>query len=1121
MCSEGGGLVASPPPHAPPQALQPPPLPARGLAEVLRYLFELLEREAEHLEARRAGLAATGGSEAAGALAAHLQRCLAPAAAGGEEVAALLELLYASLQAEGGAEELLAEASERLLRLLEAAPAALAPRLQECLGWMQQLALSKAAVDEATQSRLCAMMALTCRSMPAAKVEESLGSLVPLVPPASTPCVGLAEQRKAVGAMVAVGLIGSYQLEAKASGETLALLTRATLAMAALLTHDQAAVAAAAAASIGALGSLAPLPLPDGEAESGGAAEAASSDGVAAAAATPPSGGDEKARPPQTKLAVAARLLSLLDKLKTKEKAVLALGQLGHGEPHGIFRNDILSGLFGLAATKDVDLHLTVGESLAKIGTARPSPDAAASASRLPPLPPITIPRKPLAATAASGASAAAVAAAAAQQPNAEEAEAIAVDASLVAEASGGAPLLGYVLQKVLRQYIVDYKPLLRQAAVAWLLSIMKVAAQAPEMLKAAPDVQDALLKLLADSNEVTQELASKGLSILYDACDAETQERIVAQLVKGLQASRAASASSSGGDMATFSELSEIANNAGQPELVYKLMELSTASAVWNTRKGVAFALAEQSRGRLQKHLDKLVPTLYRYTFDPNPKIAAAMKQVWEALVPEPKKALAAHFNAVLSHVREGLTDRLWRSREASCSALAELLSGRTYDEVGEVMGEIQQKLMRALDDIKESVRKAALAAWRALTSAAVRLVDQTNSHREHARELLDALLPTLLDQGISHAQDEVRRLCTRQLLKICEAAGSAMQPHVVRLVPVLLESLSVVEDPMLNYLQLNAGQAGISDQALETARVNAMRSSDVSAVLDQCLRMMGEREVSDALPAICALLSRGTGLPTRSGTARFVLQLAQLQPLSVEPHSAQLLRVLRISTLSERSDVARKAYASAAAQVARNAPVDTLGELVIHLVGRYTSDEAGIDDDERMAITTLMRELLRSASDAMARVKSDWLPLAFIARHEPRSQLEVEAAPTNAQKEEKGALSLVWGQAFDEAGIGPSAVGLYVGEILQLIGTLIEGTSWALRRAAAYALVELTSSAKTAIAAKPELGAEVERLAGLLCDKKWRDKEDLVSKVAALLPVPPPRADAEQPEDASSADM
>ena len=71
---------------------------------------------------------------------------------------------------------------------------------------------------------------------------------------------------------------------------------------------------------------------------------------------------------------------------------------------------------------------------------------------------------------------------------------------------------------------------------------------------------------------------------------------------------------------MATFTELSEIANNAGQPELVYKLMELSTASAAWNTRKGMAFALGEVSRERLQKHLHKLVPTLYRYTFDPTP---------------------------------------------------------------------------------------------------------------------------------------------------------------------------------------------------------------------------------------------------------------------------------------------------------------------------------------------------------------------------------------------------------------------------------------------------------------------------------------------------------------------
>ena len=96
--------------------------------------------------------------------------------------------------------------------------------------------------------------------------------------------------------------------------------------------------------------------------------------------------------------------------------------------------------------------------------------------------------------------------------------------------------------------------------------------------------------------------------------------------------------------------------------------MELSTASAVWNTRKGVALALAGQSRDRLDAHLDKLLPTLYRYTFDPNEKIAHAMKQVWSSLVPEPKKSLTEHLPKVLEHRIERLVDRLWRAREPSC---------------------------------------------------------------------------------------------------------------------------------------------------------------------------------------------------------------------------------------------------------------------------------------------------------------------------------------------------------------------------------------------------------------------------------------------------------------------
>ena len=39
---------------------------------------------------------------------------------------------------------------------------------------------------------------------------------------------------------------------------------------------------------------------------------------------------------------------------------------------------------------------------------------------------------------------------------------------------------------------------------------------------------------------------------------------------------------------------------------------------------------------------------------------------------------------------------------------------------------------------------------------------------------------------------------------------------------------------------------------QALEAARVNAMRSSDVTTALDQCLKMMGDAEVADVMPSV-----------------------------------------------------------------------------------------------------------------------------------------------------------------------------------------------------------------------------------------------------------------------------
>ena len=318
-------------------------------------------------------------------------------------------------------------------------------------------------------------------------------------------------------------------------------------------------------------------------------------------------------------------MLHQLGESKTRGAVVGALGHLMAGEPHGPFRNLVLRHLFGLAAIKDVDLHLTVGEALALIGAAPgTAPDCVAGASPnaadadgdadidaaneagsataeagaatadggvlLPPLPPVVPPKK---AGVDTGVAAGSVAAAAARKA-----------AAATATASAGGALMGYVLRKLLDEFMVAWAPLVRQASTAWLLGLLQTRGDAVEVRAVAGEVQKALVALLADANEATQELAARGLSLLFERCDEATQEKIVKELVGALASTRTAAAGASGGEMATFTELSEIANNAGQPELVYKLMELSTASAMWNTRKGVAFALAGQSRQRLEAHL-------------------------------------------------------------------------------------------------------------------------------------------------------------------------------------------------------------------------------------------------------------------------------------------------------------------------------------------------------------------------------------------------------------------------------------------------------------------------------------------------------------------------------------
>lgn len=221
--------------------------------------------------------------------------------------------------------------------------------------------------------------------------------------------------------------------------------------------------------------------------------------------------------------------------------------------------------------------------------------------------------------------------------------------------------------------------------------------------------------------------MASRGVSLVYTRGDEATRKLLVEDLVSVLQgsgtkaatikvsgdtrifeegalgpsapppsssSSNAAASSSNnnsssteggggggGGSLSTYRELCSLATDLGQPDLIYKFMDLAHHQSAVNAKRGAAFgfaAVAKLAGAKLDPtHVAALVPKLYRYQYDPNPKVQDSMVLIWRALIDDPKKTIDAHFDAIISELLKEMGGRLWRNRQAAAGALADLIQG------------------------------------------------------------------------------------------------------------------------------------------------------------------------------------------------------------------------------------------------------------------------------------------------------------------------------------------------------------------------------------------------------------------------------------------------------------
>uniref|UniRef100_A0A4W6G8B0 Ecm29 proteasome adaptor and scaffold n=1 Tax=Lates calcarifer TaxID=8187 RepID=A0A4W6G8B0_LATCA len=694
-----------------------------------------------------------------------------------------------------------------------------------------------------------------------------------------------------------------------------------------------------------------------------------------------------------TKLSIVENLLTRIpsgkESTKMKERSIQTLGHLPVGDGDFPHQRKLLQGLMDSVEAKQVELQFTVGEAItsAAIGT---SSGAA---------------RDPWTCTE---------------------------DQYSPPHDVKNNDVVPWVLNCILAKYIPSQNPHVRQAACIWLLSLVKKLSQHKEIMSHLKEIQVAFISVLSEPDELSQDVASKGLGLVYEMGGENDQHELVSTLVETLMTGKRVKHAVSedtevfqgeglgktpdGHGLTTYKELCSLASDLNQPDLVYKFMNLANHHAMWNSRKGAAFGfhmIAAKAGEQLAPFLPQLVPRLYRYQFDPNLSIRQAMTSIWDALVTD-KTLVDKYLKEILQDVLSNLTSNTWRVRESSCLALNDLVRGRQADDLIDHLAEMWETLFRVLDDIKESVRKAADLTLKTLSKVCTRMCESTGSA---AQRTVAVLLPTLLEKGIVSNVSEVRSLSIQTLVKISKTAGARLKPHASRLIPALLEALSTLEPQVLNYLSLRATEQEKS--AMDAARLSAAKSSPMMETINMCLQHLDVSVLGELVPRLCELLKSGVGLGTKGGCASVIVSLTVQCPQDLTPYSGTA-QVLILSIVC---------YTCLPHQSAKDSSVE---KLLLKLNTWYLEKEEPV---YKSSCALTVHAISHYSPDVLKGHAGVALPLAFLGMHQ---------APGPDEEKGESHDATLWAEVWQENVPGSfGGIRLYMTELITITQkALCQGT-------------------------------------------------------------------------------
>ncbi|XP_074545554.1 proteasome adapter and scaffold protein ECM29 [Halichoeres trimaculatus] len=1013
------------------------PFNPSAFAEILLYLRMCLAHSAgaTPMSTRLADM-----QDDAPAIGRYIQTLLSsdqPAVSKGSEanpVHAYMDLLQQLLSAVGGIPVMYC-----LLEVVSVCPEKLAPRFIEKIDWIKSLMNTN---KEDMRELAAQLYALVVSTMTGNELQMAVQNLVKITKDNHSP-------ETQHGAILALGyMVGRYMSRRKTvtssdavhnMGQQMSitpkeddeLVAMATKTIGSFLDSSTALLAIAACTALGEIGRNGPLLIP------------AEGEGF-------------------TKLSTVENLLTRIpsgkESTKMKERSIQTLGYLPVGDGDFPHQKKLLQGLMDFVEAKQVELQFTVGESItsAAVGTssgAARDPWTCTEDQYTPP-------------------------------PNVKNND-----------------VVPWVLDCILSKYIPSQNPHARQAACIWLLSLVKKLSQHKEITSHLKEIQIAFISVLSDTDVLSQDVASKGLGLVYEMGGESDQQKLVSTLVETLMTGKRVKHAVSedtevfqgeglgktpdGHSLTTYKELCSLASDLNQPDLVYKFMNLANHHAMWNSRKGAAFGfhmIAAKAGEQLAPFLPQLVPRLYRYQFDPNLSIRQAMTSIWDALVTD-KTLVDKYLKEILQDVISNLTSNAWRVRESSCLALNDLIRGRQADDLIDHLAEIWETLFRVLDDIKESVRKAADLTLKTLSKVCTRMCESTGSA---AQRTVAVLLPTLLEKGIVSNVAEVRALSIQTLVKISKTAGARLKPHASRLIPALLEALSSLEPQVLNYLSLRATEQEKS--AMDAARLIAAKSSPMMETINMCLQHLDVSVLGELVPRLCELLKSGLGLGTKGGCATVIVSLTVQCPQDLTPYSGKLMSAL-LNGIHDRSSVVQKQFAFALGHLVRTAKDSSVEKLLLKLNGWYLEKEEPV---YKSSCALTLHAISHYSPDVLKSHAGVALPLAFLGMHQ---------APGPDEEKGEGHDATLFAEVWQENVPGSfGGIRLYMTELIAITQKALQSQSWKMKAQGATAMATVAKEQTGSLVA-PHLGMVLTALIQGLSGRTWAGKEELLKAIGSVV--------------------